>query len=361
MEKKNYKLDLAFVVENADAIWHNIRWKDGVKCTDCECTDYYSLGDGRYKCKKCGKIFSDTTNTLLHHSKLSKWKWLWAIYKMSNTNGISNIELSKDINVDYHTAYLIQQKVRYLMNQDGITLSGNVCMDEAYIGGWTCMHFNKKMDFMRKNHFIPEDGNTYKKRDILAAVSKKKHHIISMVDEKGKTILLHTPNPITTKIIKQILEKHTTNLETLITDESKLYQNLKGVTVEASNHSKHIFMTTGGHTSNPCENRFSWVKRKINTLYTHTSEKYLQLYLNQMAFSATYKDYSITDRYNILLGTCARNNTHITYQMLQSFNYLDNYDFEDVYAKELEEALYMKEMMGGVCDMIETKHKIKVK
>lgn len=354
-------MNIDYVIRNSDLIWKQIRWKDGIKCPNCDCEDYYQLSDGRYKCKHCGKIFSDTTDTLLHHSKLPKWKWLWALYKMSNTKGISNIELSKEITVDYHTAYLIQQKVRYLMNQDNITLSGSICMDEAYIGGWSNMHFNKKMDFLRANNFILPNARTYNKRDILAAVSKKKHHIISMVDEQGKTILLHTPNPITSDIIKQILNKHTTNLDMLITDESKLYKNLKGVTVESSNHSKHIFMTKGGHSSNVCENRFSWVKRKINTLYTHTSEKYLQLYLNQMAFAATYKDFLPEDRYNILLGICARVHTHITNNNIFQFNYLANYIIkENVYEKELRQLIDIKNSGLGIIVSVESKHHLKV-
>jgi len=353
------KINVAYLIENADSIWKSIRWKDGIRCINCDCEDYYQLGDGRYKCKKCGKIFSDTTNTLLHHSKLAKWKWLYAIFKMSNSKGISNIELSKDISVDYHTAYLMQQKVRYLMNQDDIKISGNVYIDEAYIGGWSDMHFNKKMDFMRKNHFIPKDGKKYNKRELLAAVSKKKHHIISMTDEAGKTIILHTPNPITSEIIKQILEKHTTNIDRLITDESNLYKTL-GYVVESSCHSKHIFINAGGYSSNVCENRFSWAKRKWNGIYTHTSEKYLQLYLNQMAFTNTYKDKSINDKFTILLGMCARDNTYVSNNTLHFFNYLEGYVYEDVYQKEYEFAKELMEL-NPIFAEIETKHKIKIK
>lgn len=348
------KLSINFIILHADDLWAEIRWREGIKCVDCGSSGYYKLKDGRYKCKDCGRIYSDTTNTLLHHSKLPKWKWIWALYKMSSSKGVSNKELSLDIGVDYHTAHLLQHKVRYLMNQDGYKLSGKVCMDEAYLGGWVGMHFNRKMDFLRKNHFIVDEGKRYEKKNILAAVSKKKFHIVSLVDSEGRTKILHTPNPITKDIIEQILERYTEKLDLLVTDESRLYSSLKGIRVESSNHSKNIFMTSGGHTSNPCENRFSWVKRKWNGIYTHTSEKYLQLYLNQMAFTVTYKD---SDRFKILLGLCSSNKSYVPNNTILNFNYLEHYNFRDVYKEELEQA---RKILDGNClvSKVTTKHGI---
>ena len=84
----------------------------------------------------------------------------------------------------------------------------------------------------------------------------------------------------------------------IISDESHLYRGIKGVT-EQSNHSKHIYMTAGGHTSNPCENRFSWVKRIVGAYHTHTSERYLQLYLNQIIFKMNNRDLTATEIYEV--------------------------------------------------------------
>ena len=53
-------------------------------------------------------------------------------------------------------------------------------------------------------------------------------------------------------------------------------------------------MTKGGHTSNACENRFSWVKRIISGYHTRVTEKYLQLYLNQRMFMVNNRDISIS-------------------------------------------------------------------
>lgn len=349
------QISLEFIIKESDLIWRKIRWRDGIRCS-CGCSEYYQLSDGRYKCKECGKIFSDTTGTLLHHSKLEKWKWLWCIYKMSSSKGISNIELAKDLSVNVKTAWLLQQKVRYCMKQDYFNLEGIIRMDEAYIGGWSDMHFGRKMKFMREHNFLSDD-NRYTKSEICAAVSYKKFHIVSMVDNNGLTKIIHTPNPITKDIIRQIVNKHCTNTELLITDESKLYNGLN-IPVEQSNHSKHVYMTSGGHTSNPCENRFSWVKRKWNGIYTHTSEKYLQLYLNQMTWSVNHKDLSKTDKFYSLLYTCTCAG-EITNQTIFNYNYLDGFEVNDVYEKERKLAKDIIKNSCGLIAMVQTPHKIK--
>lgn len=78
----NEKLSTEFIIKHADAIWRFVRWNGGTPKCECGCEEIYHLKDGRYKCKHCGKIFSDTTNTILHNSKIDKCKWLQVIYKM---------------------------------------------------------------------------------------------------------------------------------------------------------------------------------------------------------------------------------------------------------------------------------------
>ena len=320
------------LIQTPEKVWRSIRWKDGVICA-CGCKDIYHLGDGRYKCKECRKIFSDTTGTLLHNSKIPTEKWLYAIYKMSTSKGISTMELKGDIEVTYKTAWMMQQKIRYAMNQDSINLSGISRMDEAYIGGWKGMHFKKKIAYMKENGFMDDDW--YERGDLMAAVSHKRAHIVSMMDENGRTKILHTPNPITKDVIKWIVERE--NITHLVTDESKLYQGLN-IPVSQSNHSKHIFMTEDGFTSNINENIFSWVKRKWFGIYTHTSQKYLQLYLNQMCFSYNHTGEDKIQRFEYLCALCG--NVSVTTEDIFMYDYLEPYkEITDRYQEEEDKAL----------------------
>ena len=313
------KLSTDYILNNADAIWRYVRWNGGLPKCECGCTELYRLKDGRYKCKHCGKIFSDTTNTILHNSKISKGKWLVAMYRMVTYKHISVRELVSDINVNKTTAWKMLHKIRMYMETEQVDFSGVVKIDEAHIGGWTNMHLNKKMEYMKQNGFILTKDKRYNKRAILAASSNRKQHILSIVNDNGKCKIFHIKSQIDNEIIKQFVVRY--GITHIISDESKIYLNIDGVNVEQCNHSKHTYISKGGHSSNACENRFSWTKR-IFDLHTHSSERYMQLYLNQIAYKINQKGKTNEDKFYNLVGLCMQgkvklseyqSNTWITY------------------------------------------------
>src|SRR5438874_4810931 len=76
-----------------------------------------------------GTIFEDSATSL----KL----WFDAIYLMTSTRcGISAKQLEREIGVTYKTAWRMFHLIReQLMTQDDAPLSGDVEMDEMYVGG----------------------------------------------------------------------------------------------------------------------------------------------------------------------------------------------------------------------------------
>lgn len=314
------KLTIKTIISNSNEIWSKIIGTP--KCSRCSSEEYYQLKDGRYKCKECGKIYSDRTNTILQGSKLDKWQWLVAMYVMCVNKGISLRELANTIGVTNVTAWKMQHKLRMYMGEDRYDMSGTAIIDEAHIGGWSGMHLKKKIEYMI-NHNYMEKGERYRKEAILAASSEKKEHIISIVNSDNKCLIKHIKGQVTKSVIRQIVKQY--GITHIISDESKLYQHIKGVSVEQCNHSKNNFMTTGGHTSNACENRFSWVKRIINGYHTRATEKYLQLYLNQRMFMVNNRDLSIEDRIIKLGKLCCMkyisNNEVMNYDYTQDITY----------------------------------------
>ena len=345
------KLDISYIIRNEEILWKSIRWTDSTPKCKCGCSKLYRTADGRYKCKECGYTFSDTANTLLQNSKLPKWKWLYAIYTLSAQRSISVRELAGMITVSKSSAWLMLQKIRSYMSLDTVDMSGVVCLDEAHIGGWQGMHLNKKMEYMRNHNYIPEGETKYTKQQILAASSEKKQHILCGVNAEGKAQVTHIKGQITKDIIKQVVKQN--GITHIISDESMLYRGIKGVTTEQSNHSKHIFMTEGGHTSNPCENRFSWVKRIVGCYHTHTADKYLQLYLNQIIFKMNNKNLSVQDRFLKLGGLCCTK--YISNKDVQNFDYTEGlyYPVKD----EVDWDEYIR-MMGGLVAEVKVGHKI---
>ena len=200
------------------------------------------------------------------------------------------------------------QKIKYNLSQEDINMIGETIIDETYIGGWVNKHLSYKWDYMRKKGFVLPTQKKYTKTQILRASSDYKQHVIAMIDSEGKTKLLHLPNPITKECIKYVLRREN-GITSLVCDESKLYENC-GLPIETNNHSKHQWLTATGKSSNAVENRFSWTKRKIK-YNTHTSEKYLQLYLNQFAWQNNVKYMSSTyrDCTSITTAVCGPNVT----------------------------------------------------
>jgi hypothetical protein len=79
---------------------------------------------------KTGTIFEDT--------KIPLRKWFMALYIFSShKKGISSHQLARDIDVTQKTAWFILHRLRYAFDHPLFkqSLSGEVEMDETYIGG----------------------------------------------------------------------------------------------------------------------------------------------------------------------------------------------------------------------------------
>lgn len=295
------KLNVKYIVDHENELWKQIRWNETPVC-QCGSTELYHLSDGRFKCKHCKKIFSDTTNTIAEHSNLKKWQWLYAIFVMTTTKSISVRELAKHISVSTKTAYNMIRKIRYYMSKEQISMTNIAIIDEAHIGAWSNMTLRKKFAYMKEHGFIDPKDNTYTKHQIFAASSHKKEHIVCMVNEFNQCIIKHIRGQINHKVIKTLIKQY--KVSHIVSDESKLYLNIPNTTVEQCNHSKRVWLTKTGKSTNPCENRFSWVKRIYAGYHTHISADFLQLYLNQVAFKINNSKLTSEERFKKLGKLC---------------------------------------------------------
>ena len=108
-------------------------------CPDCGCCDPYFISTRRkWKCKACGKNFSATSGTIFASRKMAFVNLLAAICIFVNAaKGISALQLSRDLDCQYRTAYVLAHKLREAMalGNDGVMLDGVVEMDGAHFGG----------------------------------------------------------------------------------------------------------------------------------------------------------------------------------------------------------------------------------
>ncbi len=103
--------------DEARTAFRNIRWSDTdgqPYCPECGCLDAYDLKTRQvYKCKGCAKQYSITSGTIFHSRKLTMRDILAAIAIFINgAKGYSALQLSRDLTIDYKTAFVLLHKVR---------------------------------------------------------------------------------------------------------------------------------------------------------------------------------------------------------------------------------------------------------
>ncbi len=129
--------------DEAHAALKAIRWaeNDGEPfCPKCGCCAVYEFKARRiFKCKACEAQFSLTSGTIFASRKLPVRDILAAIAIFTNgAKGYSALQLSRDLNVQYKTAFVMAHKLREALGkrQEGQTLSGAVEVDGGYFGGY---------------------------------------------------------------------------------------------------------------------------------------------------------------------------------------------------------------------------------
>lgn len=81
----------------------------------------------RHQCWNCERSFSVFVGTIFQDTKLPIQKWLLAIALMTEAKkGISALQLSRNLDVTYKTAWSISHKIRKAMKQDSDLLCGIV-------------------------------------------------------------------------------------------------------------------------------------------------------------------------------------------------------------------------------------------
>ena len=129
--------------EEAYETFKAVRWSDNdgqaycPRCGSVECYEYKSRRI--FKCKGCGRQFSVTTETIFASRKMDLRDILAAIAIFVNgAKGYSALQMSRDLDCQYKTAFVLLHKLREAMNADqaSLMLRGEVEVDGAFFGGY---------------------------------------------------------------------------------------------------------------------------------------------------------------------------------------------------------------------------------
>src|SRR5438105_3350909 len=125
------------------------RWGETPCCPHCGNVGAY-ITDRGYKCraKECRKKFTVTTGTIFESTKISLRLWFAAMYLCTaHKKGISSLQLCRDLNITQKTSWFLLHRIREMLaNNEAEQLSGNVEVDETFVGGKNKnRHANKKI------------------------------------------------------------------------------------------------------------------------------------------------------------------------------------------------------------------------
>jgi len=234
-------------------------------CPRCGCVEHYNIATRRkFKCVACHHQFSVTSGTIFASRKLSFTDLLAAIAIFVNgAKGISALQASRDLDVQYKTAFVLFHKLREAMARElADQLNGIVEIDGGYFGGYVKPE-NRKED--RKD------------RRLKAHRSNKRQCVVIMRERKGRSLPFVVANE---GDAVPYVRDHVGTLATICADEGAGWDALHaGWDTRRVNHSV-AFMDEGVCT-NQAESYFSRLRRMEVGTHHHIAGPHLYAYAGE--------------------------------------------------------------------------------
>jgi transposase-like protein len=256
--------------DEAYGVFCDMRWPDTdgePVCPRCGCVEAYHISTRRkFKCVGCYHQFSVTSGTIFASRKLSFTDLLAAIVVFVNgAKGISALHASRDLNVQYKTAFVLFHKLREAMAAEfaALQLNGTVEIDGGYFGGYVKQE-NRKAD--RKD------------RRLLANRTGKRQCVVIMRERGGRSLPFVVANE---GDAVPMVRDHVGTLATIHADEHA------GWDTRRVNHS--IAFKDEGVCTNQAESYFSRLRRMEIGTHHHIAGPYLRAYAGEAAWREDFR------------------------------------------------------------------------
>ena len=283
--------------ESCIRYFEKMRWGDKVVSPYDATSRVYKCSNGRYKCKNTGRYFDVKTGTAFANTKLPLRAWFYVMMLfLSHKRGVSSCQLARDLGITQKTAWNMLHKIRqYMTKENNHVLSGEVEIDETFVGGKNKnRHKDKKVEKCQGRSF------------------KDKVSGFGILERNGKVIAKVVSNT-QAKTLVPIVRKNVEVGSVVYTDGWE-YTGLIGSYKQMSvDHEKHFYGTTYATeygeiitiSTNGIENVWSHFKRMIIGIYYHVSKEYMQRYVDEYIFRFNTRNYSDSQRFNLLLRNIA--------------------------------------------------------
>jgi transposase-like protein len=256
--------------EEARAAFQAIRWSNNQGkpfCPRCGVTDPYPYSNGlHWRCRACRFRFSITSETIFANRKLAVRDILLAIAIFVNgAKGHSALQLSRDLDCQYKTAFVLAHKLREAVaaSDKGKTVSGEVEIDGCYVGGYV-KPANYKENRRDRRRAVNQNG--------------KRRVVMVMRERKGKTLtFVSKSEDAAVPTLRDRIEVGTT----VYADEASHWDQLHArYLTKRINHS-HAY-SDGEACTNQAESFFSRLRRAEIGTHHHISGPYLASYAAEM-------------------------------------------------------------------------------
>jgi hypothetical protein len=278
-----------------------LRWPDGkVICPRCGGTEkVYKLGKPwTWLCKakaenhgKSGYRFTILVGTVFENTNVPLVTWFKVMYAMMQSKkGISALQVSRMIGKQqlgkgthkgsekgkgsYRTAWYMCQRIRAAMqNDEFLQITGEIEMDETYVGG--------KEGNKHRRKRLNKRGGVGGKTGVIGAISRKGNvtaQVIEHLDIGTVSRFVHeTVSPAVTLVA---------------TDQAPVYDRVAWGPLrshQSVDHSKGEYVRGHVHTAN-LDAFWSLLKRGVMGTFHQVSKKYLPLYVNEFAFRHNHRN-----------------------------------------------------------------------
>lgn len=244
------------------------RWPQGFTCPECGHTGYCEIaGRGLYQCHRCHRQTSLISGTIFEYTKLPLTTWFLGMYFLTQPkNGISALELKRQLGIGYNSAWRMKHKLLQVMKErdDSQPLVGNVQLDDAYWGG-------ERRGGKRGR------GAPGKTPFVVAVQTNDEGHPIAMRLSKVKSF--------SKEEIARWAQRHLHAASVVVSDGLGCFGG-----VEDAGCRHEAIVTGGGHASVTLE-PFTWVntmignvKKSIHGSYHAISGKHLPRYLAEFCY-----------------------------------------------------------------------------
>ena len=256
-------------------------------CHACGSVKVYTYATRQiWRCAGCGKQFSVTSGTIFASRKLPVRDYLAAICLFVNAvKGISALQLGRDLDVQYKTAFVMAHKLREAVGADqvGAKLSGVVEIDGMYVGGHP-KQANKKADRTERKAV---DGPTKRPQSVVVARERGGRTIPTVAASESAAIPAIRATVLPGTIVHA--------------DEAPGWDRLHAhYEMNRINHS--VAFSLDGACTNWAESYFSRLRRAEVGQHHHISGKYLVSYAREMAWKEDNRRVANGDQHQVVIA-----------------------------------------------------------